>query len=454
VVPAAGEDIPTHMTAPGSNDATAEFRAAFDRPASRDVWRAGRALAAAAVLLTCSGFLTGCTSLLDKKLDVKNILGPVGRKAQAEVARRDPKAPLEGSEEFDAAKAQFEIKDYAQARKAFKKIAKKYKDKPIEEDAMFMLAECDYHQKHYPDAQDSYDELLKKYPSTRHLEDATKRQFAIARYWLNAPKPASAVELTHFTQEDPQSRLEDLPEARVPYSFPLTPNLFDRSRPLFDAQGRALQALRSVWINDPTGPLADDALMMAATHHLRKGDYQEADHIFGNVREQYADREHASAAYVLGQHASFKSYQGARYDAKQLDEARKLTDSALRLYPDLPQKKKLEVDLRRMKQEAAERDWQRVQYHLKRREKDSAAVYAEYIVEQFPGSPQAAEARKLLIELGPDFSQGILRTPLHKPPATPVDPHAESGFEVESVEPDEPGRVSLSDEDRPIAEEE
>jgi TolA-binding protein len=400
--------------------------------------------------------LSGCTStLLDKKVEIKNIFGPIGRKAReaVEIQERDPLAPIEGSEEFDAAKKLYEQKKYAEARKAFKSVAKKYKDKPIEEDAMFMIAESDYRMQSFADAQDSYDELFKKYPSTRYLEDSTQRLFEIARYWLKNPKPASDVELAHFTRESAERRLEDIPDARVPFTFPLTPNLFDKSRPLFDAQGRALQALRSVWINDPTGPLADDALMMAATHHLRKLDYQEADHYFATIREQYSDREHAPAAYVLGQHASYNSYQGAKYDVKQLEEARKLTDSVLRLYPDLPQQKKLQGDLERINREAAERDWVRVQFHLKRGEKDSAAVYAEYILKDYPDSPRAADARKLLLELGPDFSQGILPTPLYKAPSTPLHSYDPTDEEIAADAAQEPGRVHLSDDALPVPDE-
>lgn len=359
---------------------------------------------------------------------------------------------MEGLDEFDAAKALYDKQEYSAARKAFHKVAKKYKDKPIEEEALFMVGESYFKMQYFPDAQDAYDELFKKYPSTRYLEEATQRLFAIARYWLDSPKPASAVELAHFSQESPEKTLDDLPEARVPYTFPLTPNFLDKSRPLFDTPGRALQALKSVWINDPTGPLADDALMIAATHHLRKRDYQEADHIYGTIREQYPEGEHASAAYVLGQHASYNSYQGSRYDAKQLEEARKLTDSVLRLYPELPQQKKLKGDLTKMDQEKAERDWVRVQFYLKRGEKDSAAVMAEFLLKDYPESPRAKEARSLLLELGPEYSQGILTKPLHKPQATPVTPYENSDERPPADEPQEPGRVHLSDDALPVPE--
>lgn len=383
-------------------------------------------------------------------------MGPLGRQAKDAAARKTLVNPHEGEPELETARKIFEQKEYAAAEKEFKRIAKKYKDKPVEEDALFLKAESQFAEKRYPDAQDSYDELMKKYPSTRHLEQCTKRQFAIAQYWLNSPKPASEVELTAFTRDEKDLNLQAIPDAKMPFVFPLTPNLTDRSRPMFDTRGRALQALKSVYINDPTGPLADDALMLSATYHLRKQDYREANRDFATIREMYADSEHAPASYILGSYASQKSYQGARYDGKQLDEAKKLTQSAVRLYPDIPQRAKLEADLRKIKDEDAKRDWERVQFHMKRREKDAAAVICELMVAQSPESPYAGQARELLAKLGPQHSAGILKDQPRKSPTMIADKSAkdeeprEQAEEENVTEPREPGRVRLSDKIREL----
>lgn len=394
----------------------------------------------------------GCEStLLNQKVDAANIFGPLGRKARekVEMVQRDPNEPLEGQDEFDAARKLFDDKDYQKAAAGFKAVAKKYKDKPIEEDAMFMEAESYFHRQHFAAAQDAYDELFKKHPATRYVDTSCKRLMQIAQYWLDSPKPAAQVELAAFEKDGANARLDDIPEARVPFAFPLTPNLFDRSRPLFDTQGNALKALKSVWLHDPSGPLADDALYMAATHHMRKRDFREAESYFATIRETYPDSEHAQAAYVLGQHSSLKSYQGTKYDGKQLEEARKLTDSVLRLYPDLPQKQKLEADIEKMKAERAERDWSHFERHVARGEKDAAAVMAEYILRDFPDSPRAAQAREYLLKLGPDYAQGILPAPIHNPQSTPVDPYDGVPGDAPAepaLLPEEPGRASLSDE--------
>jgi outer membrane protein assembly factor BamD (BamD/ComL family) len=217
---------------------------------------------------------------------------------------------------------------------------------------------------------------------------------------------------------------------------------------LFDTPGRAIQALNSVHIHDPSGKWADSALMTRATYHLRKKNYRDADIDFNTIRRDYPKSKFAEAAFILGAHASLMSYQGAQYDGKQLDEAKKLTEAAIRLYPDSPQRPKLESDLKKIGAEAGDRAWVRVEFHLKRGEKNSAAVYCENIIEKFPESPRAAQAREVLISLGAEHAAGILKTPLfEKEPARP------KPQEAPYDEPEEPGRLRISDDDgEPISE--
>lgn len=398
-----------------------------------------------ALLLVAISFASfaGCASTIDHA-DIKETYGPIGRlaKNRAEQAQRDEKGePYVGLEELNAARKLYDEQKYAEARKAFHKIVKnkKWKNEPVVEEAMFYRAESDFQLGHYPDAQDGYDELMKAHPATKHLEQSVRRLYRIACYWLNSPKPASEIELASFKEEDGADRLAENPEATIPFEWHrIRPNLTDKTRPLFDTSGRAVQALRSVTLHDVTGPLADDARMTLAMYHLRKRDYREADIYFNEIRTQYSNSEFAQAAYVLGAHASLKSYLGASYDGKQLEEARKLTDSATRLYPDIPQRAKLDADLRKINAELVEREWKRVEYYLRRREKDAAAFYCETIIETYPDSPQAVKSREVLLKLGPQHAAGILTTPLFK--KDPVKP------ETSESQNEEPGRLKVTNE--------
>ncbi len=273
--------------------------------------------------------------------------------------RRPPRrlngGPMVGQEEFDAARKLYDEQDYVAAREAFKKLLKKYKKKnlPIEEDALFYFAECNYQLAEYPAAQDGYDELLNEFPSTRYFDYAIRRLYAIGRYWLKSPQPASEVELAAFTAEDGEQ--QHLREVYDPGESALKLNFTDPAHPFVDTPGRAIQALRSVYVLDSSGPLADDAVMLLALYSLRTRDYAEADEYFSQIRETYHRSEHLIAAYVLGALSRWKSYLESRSDSKQLEEAKKLTASAIRLFPDLPQRPQLERQLKEIEAEVKAR---------------------------------------------------------------------------------------------------
>lgn len=399
-------------------------------------------LAAILLALAC---LPGCRSAGDGFFNIRNVYGRHGKIANG-YATRDPFAPLEGQADFDKAQALFEAGQYADAEKAFKKVARKYKDKPIEEEAMFMIAESKYMQKEYPSAQDAYGELMKKYTATRHTEASTRRLYSIARYWLKSPPSPSEIELVQYN-EGRLNTPEGDKEIPVPKQVAVAPNFTDKTRPFFDTHGRALQALTAVWLNDPTGPIADDALLMAATYHMRKKDYKEADHYFNILREEYPQSEHVQTAYVVGQRVKLLAYQGADYDGKALEDARKLTGSTLKLFPEVEQRQRLEADLAKMNSAAIDRDWKRVELYLRKRQYESAAVYCVLIMKRAPDSEYAVKAYQTMVKLGPERTgEAWNRMPR---PSQPVPPRSPDDRRQEGIDVNAEPYDGLPPEDFP-----
>ena len=88
--------------------------------------------------------------------------------------------------------------------------------------------------------------LIADYPGTEFLDKLVSREYAIAQTWLAA--------------DDPKAKPEQKP---MPWYA-----RFNGRRPLVDTQGHALQALEHVRHHDPTGPLADDAVLRIADQHM------------------------------------------------------------------------------------------------------------------------------------------------------------------------------------------
>lgn len=375
------------------------------------------------------------SDIVTAEASIDDIQGPTERKLKAarwekerqEIAAGSDAAMAAALRDYEAAEKLFEAGQYREAEKAFKAVAKARQTEdesfasrwqswwglntdadfdptvnfgdPIEEDAIFMIAESQFAQKRFASAQDSYDELLNRFPSTRHLDRVTRQMFRIARYWLEFPEQVNDrgdVTLASHTNSESSA-----PAMTPPKRLGLVPNFTDRSRPVFDTYGRALQALRSIWLHDATGPLADDALMLAANHNLRTGNYQEAARLYKLLREQYPDSPHFKDSFLLGSHVTLASYQGPGYDGKSLEEARNLKQASLQLFPNLPpeQRERLQEEIRRLENAEIARLWDLVEFYQTKRVDESVALHCYLIINRYPDSEYAERARGVLKEI-------------------------------------------------------
>ena len=269
---------------------------------------------------------------------------------------------------------------------------------PLEEDSLYYVAECEFAQRKYAKAQDSYEDLLTRYPSTTHLDRVTRQLFRIARYWLDFDESIGANGDVKQVNLEEQRKTLKIHQPERDYFF-LVPNWADSTRPVFDTRGRALQALKSIWLHDATGPLSDDALMLSAAYRLKSGDYQEASRLYKLLREQYPDSPHLENAYILGGEVTMASYQGAKYDGVVLSDARNLKQQTLagfaqKLAPE--EKERLQKELKRMAHEEVARMWAKVEYYQAKRQRESIELYCHLLVNQYPESPYAERCRKIL----------------------------------------------------------
>ncbi|MDB4743148.1 tetratricopeptide repeat protein [Planctomicrobium sp.] len=275
---------------------------------------------------------------------------------------------------------------------------------PVEEDALFMLAECQFKQMRFTKAQDSYDDLLNRYASTRHMDLVTKQLFRIARYWLGFPneiekeRAKSDIQLASAETEKVNVSAGSDDSA---WDIPLIPNLTDKTRPVYDADGRGLQALRSIWLHDATGPLADDALMLSANHNLRTRNFVEAKRLYELVREQYPDSPHLRDAFLLGSHVTLAAYEGPEYDGAALDKSRDLKQTMLQIFPKMSaeERKMLQQEIDQLHDGEIRRLWSQVEFYQKKNIPESVALHCNVIINRYPSSTYAEKSRAVLQEI-------------------------------------------------------
>ena len=325
------------------------------------------------------------------------------------------------------------------------------KEHPYREDALFLVAEAQYELSNRPDAQDHYEAILSDYSSTRYMDQITKRLFSIGQEYLGFPEFATTDEIKQVNFENPRSG-QDNPKAPK-YSdptmkVPILPNFHDKTRPTFDTQGHAMRALKSIWLHDPTGPLADDAVMLEATYYLRNKNWAEAARKFQLLREQFPQSPHLETAFVLGSHVELMSYQGPSYDGTSLDSARKLKESTLRLYPETRDRGRLRAELKKIESAEADRAWHRVQVYQRKGRPRAVAVMCMQVIEKFPASEQAQKAREVLAKIDPTVTAKLPgfrklkpTTPAMRP--VPVNSAPDSNPPDSEGVNDPPGRVQF-----------
>lgn len=265
----------------------------------------------------------------------------------------------------------FRQQKYADAADAFDEAIDRDANAEIEQDALFYLAESYFFANEYSKAVSKYGDLLDKYPNTQHLDKVVRRQFDIARYW----------EKHH--EYDPH--------------WVTTPNAFDDTRPWFDTLGNAIKTYENIRLKDPTGPLADDAIMATANSYFLRGRYSDADYHYQILRQEYPQSEHQFEAHILGLQSKIREYQGPNYDGTPLEEAKKLVKQIKQQFGSelsTEERERLNTQLAELNEALAERDFAVAQYYDETEHYVSAKYYYAKIVHDYPTSTLGTKSRE------------------------------------------------------------
>ncbi len=280
-------------------------------------------------------------------------------------------------EQFEEGEKLFEAKEYDKAAKLFAKAANYWPDSSLEEDALFLQAESNFFADRYSAADDLYGRLIKKYTNTRYLDKTVSRQFAIARYW------------------------QQTDEAH--HRWALVPNFTDRTQPLFDTGGHAVNSYNDVRVNDPRGPLADAAIMAEANIYFRDHRWDDADYYYNLLRTDYPKSKYQLQAHLLGLQCKFRKYQGPGYNGQPLEEADQLIDQMLVQFPNElgDEREKIVRYKAEVKAQRATRDIHLAQYFDNGAHYRAAKIYYAQVVKDYPQTQFAEQAKTRLAAIQP-----------------------------------------------------
>lgn len=282
----------------------------------------------------------------------------------------------EAERQFELGEANFRGQHFDEAADNFKATANGWPNSALAQDALFAYGESLFFAERYPQANNAYEELLRKYPNSRHLDKAVTRQFAIARYW------------EQYADYDPD--------------WVVTPNVTSKRLPLFDTLGRALKTYENIRLNDPTGPLADDAIMATANSYFRHGRFNDADYQYELLRKEYPRSDHQMNAHILGLQCKLRRYQGPDYDGTPLEEAKQLVKQQRMQFGgelDAKYRQSLATIEAQIQRELATREFTMAKHFDDIAEYGSAKFYYGQVLKNYPTTPLAEQSRERLTAL-------------------------------------------------------
>lgn len=265
----------------------------------------------------------------------------------------------------------FEAKEYRKAAGYFKGIRKYHPDSVESEDAVFGLAECYRHMGDAEVAFDTYKKVLDDYPNSRFSVAVAEGEYALGLDYL---------------------------EGRVPgFLFFGTP------------RSQGVDILEHMQVHFRHHPLADDALIHVAEYQLEKGYNRAVVDTLERLLSDYPRSPHTlRARYELGE-ARWRLNRGPLYDTRLLFDARRsFTDfiaTTRQSGLDKKYEKQIEVAQGRIGQinnRLAERHYLTGRFYERTESPESAVIYYEAGIREFPQTEFGKRCLERLGEMRPD----------------------------------------------------
>lgn len=255
----------------------------------------------------------------------------------------------------------YKSKDYKRANSELEKLIKNYPRAREAADAQYYMARMLEDQGQLHAAFKSYQLVIDKYPFSERTAEVVKRQYVIGNDLMEGKEKKNALINT-----------------------------------VVGGDYDVVEVFRAVIKNAPYGEFAASAQYKIGQYLLEKQMYQEARDEFEKTINDYPNSEWAKAAKFQIALSDSKRSSDAQYDQKVTASALNEFKDFVKKFPDaeLSQKAKHHID--ELHEKEAENNFVIAQFYEKQKQYDSARIYYNTIVDQYPGT---SWARKALVRL-------------------------------------------------------
>lgn len=261
-------------------------------------------------------------------------------------------APKESpQEQLEFSKSYYEAKDYKTAYKELKKLIKHYPDSVEAPEAQFYLGLTLEEMDRPYEAYLAYQKIIDKYPFSERIEDTLQREYIVAQKLLDHKYTLVGIEFT--------------------------------------GENAALEIFGKIIDNSPYGQYAAASQYKMGLTLKVKGYYKDAAQEFQKVLDSYPDSEWAEPAKFQIALCTAKSSLDSAYDQSLTQDAVDKFKDFLKQHPDAEISSEAEDKIAGLREKEAESNFNIAKFYEKRESYDSAKIYYNYVVKNFPRSQWA-----------------------------------------------------------------
>ncbi len=170
---------------------------------------------------------------------------------------------------------------------------------------------------------------------------------------------------------------------------------FERAQSFYENKkySQAIEAFERILFYHPSSEYVDDAQYWLGRAYLEKRDYDQAVVEFEYLIRNFPNSAHLEEAYFFRARAYLLGAPGPDRDLSDLERAVRLLDEFLTRYPNSKYTEDARKEILSARNQLAKKDLENGKLYEKLKEPDAALLYYEYIVNAYPETESAAEAK-------------------------------------------------------------
>ncbi|MDD2702538.1 MAG: outer membrane protein assembly factor BamD [Candidatus Omnitrophica bacterium] len=262
-------------------------------------------------------------------------------------------------EQFEYAKSFFDGKKYDDAARELKKVIKTYPKSVEASEAQYYLGMTEEAQGKLYEAYQAFQTVIEKYPFSERIAEINERIYKIGESFMSGVKRKSMGVV-------------------LPVENP------------------AIEIYQKVVDNSTYGPLAPKAQYKLGLVLKGASRYYEAEDAFNKVLSNYPDSEWVEAARFQIASCKASVSRSPDYDQGGAKEAKDKFEEFVREHPDAVLSRDAEKNIQQLNEREAESDYSIALFYEKQKVFESARIYYNNVITNYPDSSWAAKAMERL----------------------------------------------------------